>query len=339
MTGVQTCALPILSNSDSYDKGCVNCPPDNVLDNNPNEFMILNVPIIIVENLKTYNSKNEIVRDNTYNYNRLKFSKINRSLIGFSSVSEINNIYETINTKYFNTTSKAFYFSNLLMKEENFIFANNTNVLLDNKFYEYNMTYHSPTIVSYLEKVTHNDFINDVKTITENKPYYNENPTYRVETKLEKRYSSINCQESDYYSYDKQTNIYDKAIYCSWFKNQLVESKIERKHNDDNNTYVRNTEYRYNQNGNLNEIIKDSDVPEKTIISNIEIYNQFGLAEKVSMYAPNDASVESIVSETEYDTKGRFIIKNTNQLGFVQTYKYNDLGLLLESIEIGRAHV
>jgi YD repeat-containing protein len=263
----------------------------------------------------------------SFSYENAKVHKRGKGFLGFAKTTSVNTVNDlkTVNEYGYHTT----FFNSYLKQTKTMLASNNSEIQKithTNNIHDFG----NKIILPYIEKTVKEDLLTSTKIVDSLKyDFANGNLTFH-----ETLYVNITSGGGGG-GRDVETTIYTETAKYYYEKRVSPPSPYEcllkkqettGKHFDDGNKeYYRYINYGYDAKGNLKRTVTDNNVIAHYMI------DSYGLATKKIDTIPD---IGITVTDFEYDSNHRFVIKTTNSvLGTVQT-NYNILGKLKNETDI-----
>ena len=254
----------------------------------------------------------------TYSYGGMLVHKLGRGFLGFekNSRTDVTDDITNISTATLNTDYQV------LEPEKQQRFQGNTLLSESEPVYSYT-DMGNTTVVHYkaeLDEVISTNHLNNTATRTEYQYDDDGNTTYTQST-----YYDNGSLIAD--TWQKTTASYTGQNQSSWC-NYLPEN-IEITQKSPSEIITRSSVNHYNNDGTLDYSISDPGDAGQ-ITTTYSNYNSYGLAETMTVSAPNDSRVADRTTTTTYTTDGRFVESQTFG-AFTSSYLYDLITAQLQS--------
>jgi len=269
---------------------------------------IFSKPVVSrVETNYSYSYRMGIPELKTYNYKGSKFN-YDRGFLGFEEFSE-NNIQQNkrfmIKSEFDNT-----YFLPSI-KQQTLTTTNNNQIQTIDYTNQF-VNLGGKRLFQYVSFQEETDHLQNISSITQNCDYNEAGDPQKI---IKTRGDVM------------ETNILSYVQRGSWCKNKI--EKIKKTESNSFGTIVRETEYEYDNKGNLTKEITDP-LDVNKMITEYDGYDDFGHALTISKTANGITRTSRIT----YTPSGRFMNSMTNYLNEKTSYKWNEtLGLLISEAD------
>ncbi|MBI2967680.1 MAG: DUF559 domain-containing protein, partial [Bacteroidetes bacterium] len=247
---------------------------------------------------------------NNYSYEGAIIHKEGKGFLGFSRITQTNNITDIVNE----TESKIIqsggivYMAPCTLKTYTTDAHNISETTLSNNVYTYGIS--SKRYFPYNQTITTTDFLKDIKTVKGN--FYNDegNPSFNLQV-----FSPANS--SNIVEFEYSDNIWTPK--GSWGINNRLDYQTITRQRTGEVMYIASTDFNYNNQGKLTSQVA-FDGKAKAITSTFNYDNTTGNLASTTISA---SGMLDRTTSIQYDTKGRFVTKTTNQLGQIAETNYD----------------